>query len=106
MSAMELHASTGAPAHDADGWLFGKPHTWQVFGLFGLLMTFDFADRMIIAALLPSIRLQWHISDAQAGLLNSVLTLGMMRFPRFFAFQRPWVMQPSPLSAGPQASLA
>lgn len=80
MSAMELHASTGAPAHDADGWLFGKPHTWQVFGLFGLLMTFDFADRMIIAALLPSIRLQWHISDAQAGLLNSVLTLGMIVF--------------------------
>ncbi|MBB5510013.1 hypothetical protein HDG35_006309 [Paraburkholderia sp. JPY681] len=27
-------------------------------------------------------------------------------FPRFFAFQRPRVMQPYPLSAEPQASLA
>jgi hypothetical protein len=29
-----------------------------------------------------------------------------LSFPRFFAFQRPGVMQPYPLSAEPQASLA
>ncbi len=31
---------------------------------------------------------------------------GKVSFPRFFAFQRPGVMQPYPLSAEPQASLA
>ncbi len=31
---------------------------------------------------------------------------GNLRFPRFFAFQKPRVMQPHLLSAGPQASLA
>jgi hypothetical protein len=31
---------------------------------------------------------------------------GLLSFPRFFAFQRPGVMQPYPLSAEPQASLA
>ncbi|MCA8458096.1 hypothetical protein LGN04_29825 [Burkholderia multivorans] len=34
------------------------------------------------------------------------LSAWAVSFPRFFAFQRPGVMQPYPLSAEPQASLA
>jgi MFS family permease len=90
MNAPDLRSLTGARAHLADGWLFDRGHTWRVFGLFALLMVFDFADRMIVAALLPSIRLQWHINDAQAGLLNSALTLGMtvFAFPVALAIDR------------------
>ncbi|MFM0208326.1 MFS transporter [Paraburkholderia sediminicola] len=80
MSVPDLVAFTHARTREADSWLFGRRRTWQVFSLFSLLMVFDFADRMIIAALLPAIRLEWHINDAQAGLLNSALTLGMIVF--------------------------
>lgn len=80
MSAPELQNLATQPAQAADGWLFGQRHTASVFVLLSLLMVFDFADRMVIAALLPDIKAQWHITDAQSGLLNSVLTLGMIVF--------------------------
>lgn len=63
-----------------DRYLFGKGRTLMVFSLFCLLMIFDFADRLIIAALLPYIQAEWHITDAQSGLLSSLLTLGMVLF--------------------------
>ncbi|CAD6546057.1 hypothetical protein LMG27952_04411 [Paraburkholderia hiiakae] len=37
---------------------------------------------------------------------QAVVAMIGLRFPRFFAFQRSRVMQPHPLSAEPQASLA
>ncbi|KPC55007.1 MFS transporter [Amantichitinum ursilacus] len=83
MNAPQLSFNAAAPQHAASGphaWLFGRGPTWRAFSLLTLLMLFDFADRMIIAALLPAIKAEWHISDAQAGLLNSVLTLGMIVF--------------------------
>ncbi|MYM23636.1 MFS transporter [Duganella sp. FT135W] len=67
-----------APAEE--GYLLGKGATLRVFTLLCLLMVFDFADRMIIASLLPSIRAEWLITDAQAGLLSSVLFIGMVLF--------------------------
>jgi predicted MFS family arabinose efflux permease len=80
MNGPDLRTAGVAHTGALDGWLFGRRRTWGVFGLFALLMVFDFADRMLIAALLPAIRLDWHITDAQAGLLNSALTLGMIVF--------------------------
>lgn len=70
-------AKVEQPALD---YLFGRKVTAKVFFLLCLLMVFDFADRMIIASILPYIQKDWGISDAQAGLLSSILTLGMVLF--------------------------
>ncbi|OUY06165.1 MFS transporter [Acinetobacter populi] len=61
-------------------YLFGRKATVWVFALLCLLMIFDFADRMIIASLLPYIQHDWAINDAQAGFLSSILTIGMVLF--------------------------
>lgn len=60
--------------------LFSKGTTIRVFSLFFVMMILDFADRMIVASLLPSIKAEWNITDAQAGLLNSALFVGMVIF--------------------------
>ena len=61
-------------------YLFGKAGTLGIFSLLCLLMVFDFADRLIISGLLPYIKAEWSLSDAQYGLLSSLLTLGMVLF--------------------------
>ena len=73
-----------------NGYLFSKRGTFLTFGLLTVLMVFDFADRMILAALLPAIKAEWHITDATAGLLSSILTLGMVlfAFPAAIAIDR------------------
>lgn len=68
------------PAEAAPDYLLGKRETLRVFSLLCLLMVFDFADRMIVASLLPAIKAEWHISDAQSGLLSTVLFVGMVVF--------------------------
>ena len=71
-------------------YLFGKRQTLIVFTLFCVLMVFDFADRMVIAALLPQIKSEWQLTDAQSGLFGSVLYLGMVIFalPASYVIQR------------------
>jgi MFS family permease len=78
-----------APKPSGD-YLFGRRGTFVTFGLLSVLMVFDFADRMILAALLPAIKAEWHITDTTAGLLSSVLTLGMVlfAFPAAIAIDR------------------
>lgn len=73
-----------------DGYLFGKRATLWAFSLFVAMMVLDFADRMIMASLLPLIKAEWQINDAQAGLLNSVLFIGMVifSFPASIAIDR------------------
>ncbi|HIV69997.1 MAG TPA: MFS transporter [Candidatus Aquabacterium excrementipullorum] len=73
-----------------NGYLFSQRGTFVTFGLLTVLMVFDFADRMILAALLPAIKAEWHITDATAGLLSSILTLGMVvfAFPAAIAIDR------------------
>ena len=75
----EIATSNTAQTVNND-YLFGRKSTVWVFGLLCLLMVFDFADRMIIASILPYIQQEWKISDAQAGLLSSILTFGMVLF--------------------------
>ena len=79
--------STPKPSGD---YLFGRHGTFVTFGLLTVLMVFDFADRMILAALLPAIKTEWQITDTTAGLLSSVLTLGMVlfAFPAAIAIDR------------------
>ena len=97
MSAAALPATPPAPASvpaavaaPANDYLFGRRRTVQTFSLLCLLMVFDFADRMILAALIPSIKAEWHITDATAGMLSSILTLGMVlcAFPASIAIER------------------
>ncbi|MDR2678314.1 MAG: MFS transporter [Zoogloeaceae bacterium] len=63
-----------------DDYLFGRRQTWWIFSLFCILMMFDFADRMVIAAVLPHIRDTWQLTDAQSGMLGSALFLCMVLF--------------------------
>ena len=95
MSAAALPATPPAPASPAaatpaNDYLFGRRRTVQTFSLLCLLMVFDFADRMILAALIPSIKAEWQITDATAGMLSSILTLGMVlcAFPASIAIER------------------
>ncbi|MFL9710706.1 MFS transporter [Methylobacillus sp. Pita1] len=77
---LETQAGIAPPTVEDDRYLFGKQGTLWVFSLLCLLMVFDFADRLIIAGLLPYIKAEWGLSDAQSGLLSSLLTLGMVLF--------------------------
>ena len=63
-----------------EGYLFSKGYTYYVFGLVCLLMMFDFADRMIISSLLPLIKTEWGLTDAQSGQLVSAVFLAMFLF--------------------------
>jgi len=40
----------------------------------------DFADRMVMSSLFPLIKADWHVSDTQLGLLNSVVALFIALF--------------------------
>lgn len=65
----DTHLKRDQPNTDitTQDYLFGRKATVWVFALLCLLMIFDFADRMIIASLLPYIQRDWAINDAQAG---------------------------------------
>ena len=43
-------------------------------------MLFDFADRMIISSLLPLIKAEWKLTDAQCGLLSTAVSVCMFLF--------------------------
>jgi len=75
---MSSMAKTKGPGQD--DYLFGRRQTWWIFSLFCVLMIFDFADRMVIAAVLPSIKSTFDLTDAQSGLLSSALFLCMVLF--------------------------
>ncbi len=63
-----------------EGFLFSKGYTYYVFSLICLLMMFDFADRMIISSLLPLIKVEWKLTDAQSGGLISAVYWCMFLF--------------------------
>jgi MFS family permease len=63
-----------------EGYLFSKGYTYYVFGLVCLLMMFDFADRMIISSILPLIKKEWVLTDAQCGLLSTAVSVCMFLF--------------------------
>jgi len=79
MSA-NLATKLSRAAEPAPDYILGKRETLRVFTLLCLLMVFDFADRMIVASLLPIIKAEWQITDAQSGLLSTVLFVGMVVF--------------------------
>ncbi len=78
--ALAAATVTASDRDAAPNYILGKRETLRVFTLLCLLMVFDFADRMIVASLLPIIKTEWQITDAQSGLLSSVLFVGMVLF--------------------------
>ena len=63
-----------------EGYLFSRGYTYYVFSLICFLMLFDFADRMIISSLLPLIKAEWKLTDAQSGGLVSAVYWCMFLF--------------------------
>jgi MFS family permease len=69
-----------AASNPPEGYLFSKRYTYYVFGLVCLLMLFDFADRMIVASLLPFLKAEWGLTDIQSGSLVSAVYWAMFIF--------------------------
>src|SRR5215468_5146211 len=72
-----------ARPRDPDSYLTSRPYAWLVFALTFLLMVFDFVDRQIIVSMFPHLKAEWHLSDAQLGVLVSVVsvTVALGTFP-------------------------
>jgi len=60
-----------------------RSYAWAVFGLtFGLLIS-DYMSRQVLNAVFPLLKAEWAMSDAQLGLLSSVVALmvGLLTVP-------------------------
>ncbi len=57
-----------------------KRYSWFVFTLLFILMLYDFIDRQVITALFPYFKEEWGITDAQCGLLVSVVNWALACF--------------------------
>lgn len=51
-------------------------HFW--FGVITLIYAIDFADRFLINAILPHLKVEFGLSDAQAGLVGGIVYLGLL----------------------------
>ncbi|MFX1766515.1 MFS transporter [Paraburkholderia sp. A1RI-2L] len=60
-----------------------RVYPWVVFGLIFGLMLSDYMSRQVLNAVFPQLKSQWHLADAQLGLLSGVvgLMVGMLAFP-------------------------
>ena len=58
-------------------------YAWVVFGLIFGLMLSDYMSRQVLNAVFPQLKAQWHLTDAQLGLLSGVvgLMVGLLAFP-------------------------
>lgn len=54
--------------------------TYYIFTLLFLLYFFDYVDRTIVTSLIPFIREEWELTDAQSGLLMSVVYWSIVVF--------------------------
>ena len=65
------------------GYIFPKRYTNYLFALLFLLYMFDYIDRMVVSALLPYIKTEFGVSDAQLGSLMSAvyLLIVILTFP-------------------------
>ncbi len=61
------------PAGSTKEYRFTKGYSYSVFTLLFLLYLFDYVDRTIVTSLLPFIKEEWGISDAQSAMLFSAV---------------------------------
>ncbi|WHZ09886.1 MAG: hypothetical protein OJF60_000325 [Burkholderiaceae bacterium] len=62
---------------DPTGYLGGRARAWAMLALLFLLMAFDFIDRQVLSALLPLIKPEWGLSDAELGLLIAAVNIAI-----------------------------
>jgi len=69
---------------------FTRKQAYFIFTLLFLLYMFDYIDRMVIVSLFPYIKQDWGLSDAQCGLMVSVVYWSILLFtlPASFAIDR------------------
>ncbi|GAO53485.1 MFS transporter [Novosphingobium sp. MD-1] len=68
----------------------GSAYSWIVFALsFGLLIS-DYMARQVLNAVFPLLKVEWHLSDGQLGLLSGVVAVmvGLLTFPLSLAADR------------------
>jgi MFS family permease len=60
-----------------------RAYAWVVFALTVGLLLSDYMSRQVLNAVFPPLKTAWHLSDAQLGLLSSVVALmvGVLTFP-------------------------
>lgn len=65
------------------GYLFSRRYTNYIFILLFLLYMFDYIDRMVVTSLLPFLKIEWSLTDAQSGALMSAvyLSISVLSFP-------------------------
>ncbi|HEX2393944.1 MAG TPA: MFS transporter [Bacteroidales bacterium] len=65
------------------GYLFSRRYTNYIFILLFLLYMFDYIDRMVVTSLLPFLKVEWSLTDAQSGALMSAvyLSISLLSFP-------------------------
>lgn len=70
--AMDMHAGAApAAAHTPTT----RRYAWTVFGLTFALMLSDYLSRQVISPIFPALKAEWSLSDAQLGMLVSVVAL-------------------------------
>jgi len=63
-----------------EGYLFTKRYTNYIFILLFLLYMFDYIDRMVITSLFPFLKVDWHLTDTQCGMLISAVYWSIVLF--------------------------
>jgi MFS family permease len=60
-----------------------RVYAWLVFAMIFALMLSDYMSRQVLNAVFPQLKSDWHLSDAQLGLLSGVvgLMVGLLAFP-------------------------
>jgi MFS transporter, Spinster family, sphingosine-1-phosphate transporter len=72
-----MNTPSQAASQEQDGYLVSKSYAWLVFSMLYILYLFDFIDRQVISALFPYLKKEWGLSDAQLGMLVSVVNISI-----------------------------
>jgi MFS family permease len=72
-----ISSSAQGASKDQEGYLVSKGYAWFVFVLLWLLFMFDWLDRQVISALFPYLKQEWGLSDAQLGMLVSIVNISI-----------------------------
>jgi MFS family permease len=77
---MQLQPTADSAEHDPP---VSRAYAWVAFALVVGLMLSDYMSRQVINAILPFLKAEWALSDAELGLLVSIVPLfvGLMAFP-------------------------
>jgi predicted MFS family arabinose efflux permease len=63
-----------------DPFLFGHSAAWFAYGMTVALMILDYVDRQVIVSMFPFLKAEWNLSDAELGLLVSVISVTVAVF--------------------------